>query len=206
MADTNKGPEIIVKGGTGTSGSEKLYEERHHDAEQRRDVAAREKALSANQQKLEMPDGDGELLMPGSTDGAVQYSSQFTEHPEIPKAYILIHIANRAGALTGEQCLADLIQGLNPDDPRDLTLIIVCPYCQEHSHKKQQDNQLRIRQSNKNFEFQEGVGPPIIEYPDPDSGLWLRYPSAGVIVESEAFSCHDCGTRYRIERNVLRPD
>lgn len=209
MADTPstpKAPEILVKGGTGTSGSEKLYQQRHHEAEERRDIAEAEKKLSRDQQQIDNPEGDGKVLMPGRVDGAVQYSSQFTEHPEIPKAYIHILIANRYGALTGEECLADLIQGVNPDDPRDLALVIVCPHCQEHSHKEQQDNQLRILQSNKNFEYREGVGPPIINFQDPESGLWLRYPSAGMIMESEPFNCHDCGTRYRIDRNVLRPD
>lgn len=208
-ADKPKAPEIIVRGGTGTSKSEELFERRFHEAEERRDVAAAEKALSRDQQLVDKPDGDGQAFMPGRMNGAVLATNQFTEHPEVPKAYVCLIIANRYGADTGVRCLADILQGINPDNPHDLALNIVCPTCQERSHKHQQDNQLRILQSNKAWELREGAGEPIIVWEETtESGLTTveHYPSAGIVTESEPFVCDDCGTRYRIANNVLRPD
>lgn len=201
-----KGPEIIVKGGTGTSKSEALYEERFQEAEQRRDMADAERKLSQDQQELQKPDGDGTILLPGKVGGAVQATTQFTEHPEIPKAYFDIHILNRNGAPTGERCLADVIQGMNPDDPSDLAFVIVCPYCEENSHKHEQDNQLHVLQSNRHWEAAWGAGPPTIYWPDAKTGLTLPYKSAGVLLESEPFTCPDCRTRYRVHNNTLRPE
>jgi uncharacterized protein YbaR (Trm112 family) len=211
MSDADKAPkapEIIVRGGTGTSKSEALYERRFREAEERRDQAEAEKQLSRNQQTLDKP-GGGKVIVPGQVGGAAQYTNQFTEHPEVPKAYVCLIVVNRYGSDTGQRCLADIFQGVNPDNPHDLALNIACPGCQERTHKHQQDNQLQILQSNKRWELQQGVGDPIIRWEEEtDSGLTTieHYPSAGVITESEPFVCPDCNTRYRITNNVLRPD
>lgn len=205
-ATKKKAPDIHIKGGTGTSKSETLYEERFQEGEEARDIARAEHELSKNQQEIDNPLTGKKLLMPGSMDGAVMATNRFTDNPDVPQAHVGIWIVNRHGQPTGELCLADVIVGTNENDPFDRALIIVCPHCQEHSHKHQQDNQMRILNSQTPFHLEEGAGPPEIQYPDPETGLMLVYKSAGIITESASFTCYDCGTRYRIDNNRLWPD
>lgn len=195
-----------VKGGTGTAKSEQLFETRFHEAEARRDEAAFMREQSRDQQKVENPeDQSAEIHMPGHVGGAVQYSSQMTAHPEVPKAYVLLTYLTPTGSVmkaNGEdvQCLADVIVGADPERPTELCLILVCPRCERDSHKHTQDNQLRIFQSNKHFELVTGRGDPMFMFQG------QAYRSAGVITESERFSCPDCGWRARIDQNHVRPD
>jgi hypothetical protein len=196
----------FVKGGTGTAASERLYMQRQYEAEQRREEASRERALAADQQKVDLPGQEAPVHMPGHAGGGVMYTSQMTAHPEIPKGYILLQYLSRTGSKTGLECLVDLIVGANPDKPTDLCIVLVCPRCQENSHKFQQDNQLRIFQSNKHFEFVAGKGPETFVFMDPETGIEGVYKSAGMVVASEPFRCGDCGWRARIEMNFVRPD
>lgn len=194
MAEESKArtaPEVFVRGGgTGTAKSEQLYERRFQEAEKRRDVSNKERALS----RLPIEEGGAQLL-----------SNQFTRHPEIPKAFIPLVYVDRSGKpieVNGEPviCCADLIVGVNPARPEELALVLVCPRCQRSSHKHQQDNQIMLRQSNKNFEFKSGMGPATFVF----EGKTFR--SAGMITHSEAFRCYDCGWRARIDHNRVWPD
>lgn len=185
-------PEFYIKGGgTSTSRSETLYEKRYREAEERRNRAAQDKAAG---EAPNTPDRASGLL-----------TNQFTRHPEIPKAFILLKYVDRFGQeiiIDGEPvaCCADLIVGLNPMRPTELALMIVCPRCQQQSHKHQQDNQILIRQSNKYFEFVAGKGPANFVFQG------KRFKSAGMITQSEPFTCHDCGWRARIDNNRVWPD
>jgi hypothetical protein len=197
-------PLGFVKGGTGTAASEKLFEERFHDAEERRDQADAERQEAADAQTVTVPSLDGapehDVLMPGHQGGAVMYTSKMTAHPEVPEAYVLLKYLSRTGSETGIECKSEIIVGADPENPLDLCLILVCPRCQANSHKHQQDNQLRIFQSNKHFELVAGKGPPEFVFEG------RMYKSAGVITESEPFTCPDCTWRARIENNCVRPD
>lgn len=205
---TLEAPQLAyVKGGTSTQRSEDLYERRYQEAEDRRDVAERQREASKDQQDVSVPDGDQKatVRMPGHAGGAVQYSSQMTAHPEVPKAYVLLKYLTPTGSImkvAGEpvECRADLIVGADPDNPTELCLILVCPRCESDSHKHAQDNQLRIFQSNKYFELAAGKGLPTFMFQG------QMYRSAGVITESERFDCPDCGWRARIDQNHVRPD
>lgn len=200
-----EGPKLAyVKGGQGTGASERLYEQRFQEAEKRRDKAELERLAARDQKQVTLPDGKTALL-PGEDQGAVMYTSQMTAHPEVPKAYVLLKYLTRSGepaSVNGEavECLADIIVGANPENPTELCLVIVCPRCSQDSHKHQQDNQLRIFQSNKFFELTPGVGPAIVAFQG------QSYRSAGIIRESERFDCPDCGWRARITNNCVRPD
>lgn len=192
-----------VKGGTSTSASERLYEQRYQEAEARRDVAEEDKRRAKGQKKVQL-EGEGAVHLPGSPDGGVQYTNQFTENSEVPQGYLHFTYHDAKLNQVGEG-YADLLMGTNPDDPRELMIVLVCRWCQESTHKHQQDNQMRISQSNKYFEFRPGAGPPMFELRDDDSGLSQVYRSAGIVVESEPFTCPDCGTRMRIDMNrVIR--
>jgi hypothetical protein len=184
-------PMGFVKGGTGTTASENLYEQRYQEAEQRRDQAERDRAMG---QAPASPDQASGLM-----------TNQFTAHPEIPKAFILLKYVDRFGqeiVINGEPvaCCADLIVGLDPLMPTELSIVLVCPRCQQQSHKHQQDNQLVVRQSNKNFEFVAGKGPRDFVFQG------QRFKSAGMITQSEPFSCDHCGWRARIDNNRVWPD
>jgi hypothetical protein len=204
-----------VKGGTSTQRSENLYEQRYQEAEARRDVAERQRKESEDAQDVAVPGQDAPVKMPGHVGGAVQYSSQMTAHPEVPKAYVLLKYLTPTGSIwivDGEpvRCRADIIVGADPDHPTELCLMLVCPRCEADSHKHSQDNQLRIFQSNKYWELTPGKGPETFEFREYDERLerWVIniYKSAGVIEESERFSCPDCGWRARIDQNHVRPD
>lgn len=189
MSETSKGFSF-VKGGTSTQKSEELYERRFREAEQRRDVAEAEKRAAS---------------VPIEQGGAKLLTNQMTATPEIPKAYVRLGFVDRHGNPivingTPAACCADLIIGMNPARPMELTLVMVCPRCSQQSHKHEQDNQIMIRQSNKNFHFQASEGPALFEF----QGEMFR--SAGVVKWSEAFSCPDCGWRARIDNNVVWPD
>lgn len=183
-------PDVFVRGGTPTMKSERLYEERFREAEQRRNVADEEKRIG----NIPIEQGGGQLR-----------TSQLTQHPEIPKAYLGLKYVDRLGqpiVINGTPvvCCADLIIGMDPDKPLELTIILVCPKCMQGGQKHQQDAQLTIRQSNKRFEFVAAKGDPMFEH---DGKM---YRSAGVVVQSESFKCSDCGWKARIDNNRVWPD
>ncbi len=179
-----KAPDGFVRGGTPTAKSEALYERRFREAEVRRDEAAVEKALAS---------------VPIEKGGAQLLTNQMTRHPEIPKAYILLRYVKSNGDQTGVECLGDLIVGMNPALPTELTLILVCPRCAQ-GQKHLQDCQIQIRQSNKHFTLVTGKGDPTFKFEN------KVYKSAGVITESESCTCPDCSWRFRIVNNTVRPD
>lgn len=180
----------FVKGGTSTTKSEQLYEQRYQEAERRRDIADAEKRVAG----VPVEQGGGQL-----------HVSQLTRHPEIPKAYIPLTYVDSHGqpiVINGEEvlCQADLIIGMDPTEPLELTLILVCPRCQQRGHKHLQDCQLTVRQKNKWFEFRASMGPATFVHHG------QTYKSAGMIIESEAFRCPDCDWRARIDHNRVWPD
>lgn len=223
------GPAMgFVRGGTGTAASETLFAKRFREAEERRLTADREKAASSGQKEVRMEGQKGVAKVPEADGKAVMYTSQMTDHPEVPKAYIKLTYLTSAGdpyMINGDpvECLADLIVGMDQAFPTELSLVIVCPRCTQNSHKHQQDNQLRIRQRNKSFTFVPATGDPYVTFDDDPAETRARaaagnvvamnaddgpsvYASAGTIVESERFSCGDCGWAARIVNNTVRPD
>lgn len=204
-----KAPMGFVHLGTGTERSRRLYEQRFREAEARRDQADADALLAKDQIDLRYEDERGERAitkLPGHDGGAVQYTTQFTQHPEVPKAYIHLIYLDRAGYETGLRCLTDLFVGLNPARPTELCICLVCPSCTANTHKHAQDNQLRISQSNKYFDFRAAMGPPTFSFRDPVTRQVGLYNSAGMVMESEPFRCPDCGWRARIVQNRVRPD
>ena len=197
MADDeqDQGPSLenpllaYVKGATPTEASERLYEERFRDGEQRRRQDAIDKQIAS----IPVEQGGGQL-----------YSHQFTQNPEIPQAYLLLHYVDRAGnRMYPFECLAD-VWILDWDRPEDLTLGIMCPLCWRGGVKHAQDCQLKIRMSNRGWHLEPAVGRPTFVF---DDGYGPRtYTSAGIIRESEVFGCADCNWRARIVNNVIRTE
>jgi hypothetical protein len=203
--------DAYVKGGTPTAKSERLYEARFHEAEQRRDDDAAERAEAKVNEAKPVTGPDGQpvrstegtaVKVPGRQGGGVEYSNQFTESPEVPTGYL--HFSYHEGNRQLAEGYADLLQA-NPDDPEDLMIVLVCFWCQRDGHKHQQDNQIRVQMSNKYFEHR-AEGPDFFWLQDDATGLHQRYRSAGIIIESEPFECPDCGRRMRIVKNRVISD
>lgn len=200
-----KAPEVFVRGGgTPTLKSERLYEQRFQEAEVRRDEAEAEKKKAVQVEAKK--DLDRALQHAAQTGQGVQLSNKLTAHADVPQAYIPLYYVNSHGEQiynsSGEPvvCCSDLIIGMNPDDPKELAIILVCPRCEQQGHKHAQDNQMMIRQSNKKFEFVAAKGAPTFVFQGE------VYRSAGMITHSEAFRCYDCGWRARIDHNRVWPD
>lgn len=180
----------FVRGGTPTSKSEQYYEERFQEAEKRRNEADRDARIAS---------------VPVEQGGGVYLTNQFTRHADKAKAWIPLTYVTSAGEpifLNGEPviCQADLIIGMDPNRPMELTLVLVCPRCTQQGQKHEQDCQMHLRQSHKRFDFVASMGPPTFVH------MGKTYRSAGVITESESFACPDCGWRARIVQNQVRPD
>lgn len=200
--EKQKAPDGFVRGGTPTSKSEQLYEQRFQEAEVRRDEAdaERKNAVQVEAKK----DMDKALATAAATGKGVEFNNQLTAHSDVPKAYVPLKYCNSRGeqvAISGEPvvCCADLIVGVDPSHPQELTIILVCPRCMQEGQKHEQDCQIQIRQSNRNFEFVPGNGEKFVF-----QGEMLN--KAGTIVESEAFRCPDCNWRARIANNRVLPD
>jgi predicted RNA-binding Zn-ribbon protein involved in translation (DUF1610 family) len=177
-----------VKGGTHTAASERMFHERFADAEVRRDAAAKDKALAS---------------IPIEHGGGRMFTHNFSENPEVPKAYVKLQYANRYGApCPPGECLADIVIE-SWDKPNDLTLIFVCPGCYTERHKSAGDCQLKMRMSNRWWKLLPFYGET--KWTDPDGQVRI-YKLAGTIVESEPFSCPDCGYRGRIVNGWLRQE
>ena len=174
----------FVKGGTPTSKLEAEAERRFQESEERRhwDDVQRELART-----------------PIERGGARLYEHPLTQNPEVPQGYILLTYVNaRRERIWPGECLADLKIGV--DDANDIALIIICPRCLK-GPKHAQDCQIMIRRSNRWFHFEAGRGEPFFMF---DDGFGpRRYPSAGMIVESEPFTCGYCSWRAVIEKNMI---
>ena len=179
----------FTKGGTPTEGSERLYEQRFREAEQRRKQDDAQKRVASK---------------PVEHGGGKLFSHRLTRHPDVPQAYLLLHYVNAAGAKVDPgECLAD-VWITDWDHPNDLTLGIVCPRCLRAGVKHAQDCQLRIKMSNRRWHLESGKGEPEFVF---DDGYGpKRYKSAGVITESEPFTCSDCNWRGRIVNNQIRTE
>ena len=188
----DKAPLGFVKGGTPTSRSEQMFEQRFRDAERRRDLDAAERRKIAVIRANPMIGAGG------------VFTSQLTSHPEIPKAYVPLIYVDRKGepiVIGGEPvtCQADIIVGMY-DRPNELALVLVCPRCMQLGQKHEQDCQITIRQSNRWFEFRPAMGPQTFMHQG------KMYRSAGMIIGSEAFRCPDCDWRAIIDHNRVWPD
>jgi len=194
--------DMFEKGGTHTSGHDRTVAAAEADPEKRRDVHDVEKRLA----RIPVEQGGGKIFEnrfnPGSHGAQVS--------PMVLLKYLTPGGEERYENGDQLQCLADIKVGIDPLLPGELTLILVCPKCQESEPQGQ--NQIQIRQTNKKWELDTTTaGEPFewVEWTRAADG-WKKsifvFPSAGVVRETEPFSCPKCGWRARIEKNRVRPD
>lgn len=178
-------PLVFVKGGTTSSA---------HDALLARQIA------EANARRA---DADKERQAVKS--GAKIYTNKLTEHGRVPQAYVLLDYLTSRGEKRYEfgeavRCLADVVM-MDPLDPSELTLILVCPECMERMPPgSQQFCQIQIRQKNRAWHLDTSKAGELIVFEK------RPYKSAGVVMESERFSCPQCGWAARIDKNRVWPE
>lgn len=181
-------PTVFVRGGgTPTAASQKLFEDRYQESEARRNQLDADKRVAS----VPIEQGGGQLL-----------TNQLTANPEVPRAFVPLVYVNRRREpiMHGTDpvvCKADIIVGMLPDRPTELTVILVCPRCIQQGVKHEQDCQMHLTQRNKRFEFVPCLGPPTFTH----NGETFR--SAGMILGSERFRCPDCSWAAVIERNQV---
>lgn len=183
---------VFVKGGTRTDASDREIEENFQDAEQRRDQQAAERRASVTTADAAVDEGRPLMV-----------TNPLTSNSDVPRAYILLKYLTRSGEDTGGRALADIVIGTNPDKPAEVMLILVCPKCLET--KEHQDQcQIQISQGNKKVEFVAGAGKPMFRF---DKGFGFEeYHSAGMVMETEPFTCPQCSWRARIHKNRVWPE
>lgn len=185
--------EVFVRGGTSTTANDKRVAELKADAIKRRAEADEERRIA----NVPIEDGGGKM-----------FTNKLTDRPDVEQSYVELAFVNSKGEPIydcGEEvkCLADLVV-LSKDE---LAIIMVCPRCFGKGMPLDQC-QIRIRQSNKRFEIDHSkAGTPIFwcEGNDAQGKKIIKvYRSAGVIRESEHFTC-DCGWSARIANNKIIP-
>lgn len=177
--------DMFVRGGTHTSGHDRMMAERVADAEHRRDVAAKERQLAA------VPIEDG---------GAQMFTNNLALNPQAEAASVLLKYCTPRGEVKTErgdelQCLADVLMV----SPTELGLVLVCPGCKARGDHLG-ECQLRILQSNRKWYLDTSKAGELIVFEG------KPYRSAGEVMDCERFSCPNCGWAARIHKNMVIPD
>jgi uncharacterized protein YbaR (Trm112 family) len=102
------------------------------------------------------------------------------------------------------QCLADVTVPADPAYDGELMLLLICPKCKE---RLPADHCIiQLRQSNRAWHLDARKAGEVIVWPEWDAaGHKTIEPhiSAGVVMESEKFSCPNCSWRAAIDKNKV---
>jgi hypothetical protein len=183
--------DVFVKGGTTTMRHDMMVQEQEADAERRRDLLDKERQIAS----LPFEQGGGRL-----------YNNYLTPNPEglpMEKAKVLLQYLTPSGDVEYNKgkplkCLADVLVGLDPAMPTELTLVLVCPKCE--TKMPQGQCQIQIRQSNRRWELDQRTAGELIVF----EGKPFR--SAGTVMESEKFTCGRCTWTAHIDKNRVWPE
>jgi hypothetical protein len=184
----------FVKGGTSSMADDRRVAELKADSIHRRKLDDQQRAAS---------------LVPIEQGGAKMFTNKLTDNPDVEQSYVELCFVNARGEpilheTEDVKCLADIVV-LSPDE---LAIIMVCPSCFSKTNMPLDQCQIRIRQSNKKWDLDlSKAGTPIFwnEGRDAEGKKLIKvYRSAGVIRESEKFTC-DCGWSGRIVNNKVFP-
>lgn len=202
QATTEEGPKafgvplaMFVKGGTTTWAHDQEQQRLTMEAERRRAEADSERKIAA------VPIEEGGAVIHGGPLGG----------REGEQAYVELFYLNARGEQHLEpggiplRCLADVVQV----GKSELAIVLVCVRCKERGVPLDRC-QMRVRQTNRSWELspkRRGDMIPWVEKLDAHGRPMVKlYRSAGTIVESERFSCAQCGWVGRIYDNKVRPD
>jgi len=132
---------------------------------------------------------------------ATRYSNQFTDNPEIARAYVPLTYVTRTGREVTHQGVGDIIMVQDPAFENELALILFCPSCIEKAGLPPDQSLVTVRQSNRAWYLDRRTAGELCVFED---GTTFR--SAGVVMESELFTCARCSWRARIDHNKVWPD
>jgi hypothetical protein len=183
--------DMFVKGGTSTMAHDRMVHEEETDAERRRDEQAAMRKVAA------IPVEDG---------GAKLYTNYLAPNPSgLPMewAKVLLEYLTAGGEQLMHrsqpvQCLADVIVGLDPLYPEELTLVLVCPECARRMPQGQ--CQIQIRQRNRAWYLDTRTSGDLVVFDD------APYRSAGMVMDSERFTCPRCAWAAHIDKNRVRSE
>lgn len=182
-------PDMFVKGGTTSSAHDRMVFERTADAERRRDEAAGEKLLAKERG----------LAAGNPNEVASQYSHEFTDHPEVKKAYVQLFYMGRGGKEVVYEGTGDIILCSDPVLPDEKMLLIYCPKCKERG-RPADDSIITIRQSHRNWHHDERTSGE--RFVDVDG---ITQSSAGKVMDSDRFTCGRCEWSACIDNNRVIP-
>lgn len=181
--------DAFVKAGTTTAAHDRMVAEQEAEAEQRRDLAARERATA---KEFGVEQGD-----PNSV--AAIYTSQFTDHPEIKKADVPLHYMGPGGREVEYEGVGDIVLVDDPKWPGELALLLFCPKCKSRGLPAGQSI-CTIRQSNRKWDIDRRKAGELFVFDG------QPHRSAGVINSDERFTCPRCPWRARIYDNRVMPE
>lgn len=180
--------DVVVRGGTTSYAHDQLMAKQRAEDEARREEADEDKRLAAR--------GD----RPG--DVAKMHTMNLGTPSQSP--VVLLTFVSPKGEVKMDkskpmQMLADVFVGENMDDPTDLTLNMVCPYCVERG-TPQGRAQFKVRQSHRPWHLDVKSQGEFFRF---EGGV---YRSAGTIMDSSRLKCPNCNWTFRIDKNNVRED
>jgi len=190
--------DMFVKGGTTSMRHDRMVQQEEAEAERRRDEHDAMKRMAQ---------------VPVDQGGAMMFNNQLQPNPqgvpmETPKVELVYLTAggepeyNKGKPL---KCLADILVGMDPAHPEELTLVLVCPSCE--TRMPQGQCQIQLRQTNRKWELDTRAAGTLILWEEEvgNRKVVRTYRSAGVVMESERFTCPRCPWSARIDKNRVRP-
>ncbi len=194
--------EMFVKEGTSTWASDMAAKQRFAEAEERRDLAARERQVAQTEQSDQSVAG--------------LYTNRMSENQDVPAGYVELLVCNHRGTqIDGPDgrprtIVCEIIMGNDPQHADELVLMAVCPHCVLDLGVRQDDAQIRIAQRHRSWHLdtRKEHQKPIVAnlFDDSAQDLVLKtLPRAGMVTDSDRIPCPRCSWVYRIDRNRLWP-
>lgn len=178
----------FVKGGTTSSAHDRKVAEDEADAEERRDAAAAERRIAR----------EHGIHQGNPADVASMYSSEFTNHSEIMKAFVPLTYMGRGGKEVHFEGVGDIIMPQDPKFADELALLIFCPKCKENLPAGQAI--ITIRQSNRKWHLDTSTAGEMFVF----EGQAFR--QAGTVEWDDGpFTCPKCPWKARVDGNRVLP-
>ena len=177
--------DVFVKGGTTSAKHDAYMAAMEADSEKRRAEADAEKAVAKQH------------AFRGANQGEIAglQSHEFTDHPEIGKAYVPLMYMSPNGKEVDFYGTGDIIMVQDPKIQNELAVILFCPKCRERGLPAAHCI-ITVRQSNRHWDLdQRTAGELFIDV----DGEPQR--SAGRIMDSDKFTCARCDWSACIDKN-----
>lgn len=191
-------PDMFMRGGTRTSAHDLWEASLTYDEERRRAQDDFDRKAAS---------------IPVEQGGAMLYESPLTGSPDVDKAYVMLDLLTSRGEQAYDQhgkptkMLCDIT--VVNHDTMELALIVVCPRCKQNGRPMSRC-ELTIRQSNRMWHLDTRTEGELIIVEDVDyytgEKVVENYRSAGKVMDSERFSCGDCGWAAHIDKNRIWPE